>query len=261
MNLVRSAAASLGAIVLAACAATPQPVLLPTHTPPPAPTTAVQPLQPQHTLNAKAGRLDYLKFVPRQYDVAKPWPVLIHLHGASHTGKPADLPRDGGLAAVIERRPEFGAIVISPLLANGENWPQKFAAILELLDELPRQHNIDRDRVYLTGWDSGAEAAWQLAQAQPYRFAALVPVAGAIALPKDKLCALKNVPVFLMHGSQDAILPSEKVQVQSLQFRDCGGNIIVRTFESEKHDVWATGYANNEWSDWMFFRVRPKGVG
>jgi predicted peptidase len=48
------------------------------------------------------------------------------------------------------------------------------------LDEAVREFNGDPDRLYLAGFSLGGYGTWQIAAANPGKFAALVPVAGGV---------------------------------------------------------------------------------
>lgn len=243
-------------MLLAACA-TPQ--VVPTAVPPSAPETRRG--QFASTFTYKDVTLRQLVYLPAKFDPAKPWPVILNLHGAAHNGADLNLlKRDGTLPELMERSPKLEAIVLSPQIEGG-NWQTRFDALNALLDDAARRYNADPDRIFLTGWDTGGEAAWLYAFNQPHRFAGLLPVASKVPLNKEQLCKLNHLPIFGMHGAEDKQIPSELVQLASLQIRDCGGNILMRTFEKTPHEAWRTAYANNEWGDWLAFRVRPKRAG
>src|SRR3546814_10408816 len=94
------------------------------------------------------------------------------------------------------------------------------------LDAATAECNGDRDRTYLTGMSMGGYGTWELALAQPERFAALVPVCGAVRQISDERAlyvtrvagdpdpyatiaeTLRDVPVWIFHGATDDVGPT-----------------------------------------------------
>jgi polyhydroxybutyrate depolymerase len=79
------------------------------------------------------------------------------------------------------------------------------AFVAALLDVLTESYPIDQDRVYATGFSNGAMLTYVLAAEYPQSFAAVAPVAGAM-YPGQEFPEIP-VPILIMHGSSDAVVP------------------------------------------------------
>lgn len=78
------------------------------------------------------------------------------------------------------------------------------AYVLRLLEELARVANIDRARVYATGFSNGAAMVQRLACAMPDRIAAIAAVSGANQFGAAQGCSpSRAVPVLAVHGEKD----------------------------------------------------------
>src|SRR3546814_2681895 len=77
-------------------------------------------------------------------------------------------------------------VVFPPVPENGEWQGAKARVAFAALDAATAEFNGDRDRTYLTGMSMGGYGTWELALAQPERFAALVPVCGAVRQISDE---------------------------------------------------------------------------
>lgn len=79
-----------------------------------------------------------------------------------------------------------------------------------LMDHLIQNHRIDPARIYATGASNGGMLCHQLACCLPGRIAAIAPVMGTP--PQYVLDAgekVKPIPVLIIHGTDDQILPYE----------------------------------------------------
>lgn len=77
--------------------------------------------------------------------------------------------------------------------------------IAELIDDVAAGHAIDRRRVYVVGMSNGAMMAYRLASEIPERIAAVVAVAGSLAV--DDCSKARDVPVLHIHGERDSNVP------------------------------------------------------
>lgn len=89
-------------------------------------------------------------------------------------------------------------------------------ALGTFVDEMLERHPVDRRKLLLLGFSQGGVMAYDLFLRQPERFAGLAalsawlpPELAAQAPPAD---AHKNLPVLVMHGSEDPMIPLERAQ-------------------------------------------------
>ncbi len=74
-----------------------------------------------------------------------------------------------------------------------------------LLDELARRWNVDRNRVYATGFSNGAGMTFRLGLELAGSLAAIAPVAGHLAVASPH--PVRPVPTLFLIGSADPLVP------------------------------------------------------
>ncbi len=136
----------------------------------------------------------YGMYVPRSYDPARKWPLLVLLHGGGsdymatlrlamgYTRLPG---KAQGLAArripVAAGLPDLPALIATP--SGYGNTDFRWAAeteVLEVVDDVRRHYAVDEDRVWLAGISRGGWAALQIGLRHAGRFAAVVDISGFV---------------------------------------------------------------------------------
>jgi polyhydroxybutyrate depolymerase len=133
--------------------------------------------------------------VPPQAASGQPLPVVLNFHGASgdarshqqYVGMDRLADRAGfvivypnGTGPIPDQLLTWNAgTCCGPAQADGVD---DIGFVRALLDDIPRHLAADPARVYATGLSNGAMLTYRLAAEAPERFAAIAPVAGAMAL-------------------------------------------------------------------------------
>lgn len=153
----------------------------------------------------------YLLHLPKDHDVkVLPTPLVIVLHQFTDTPKGTETL--SGFSEVADRA---GFIVVYPKGIN-RGWnagmrgaPDDVAFIGSLIDALSQQYNIDQDRIYACGLSAGGMMSQYLA-CRTDRFAAVAAIAGSLTQGAADGCTnTRKVPVMLMHGTDDPVVPFE----------------------------------------------------
>lgn len=193
------------------------------------------------------GTVRCLVWTPHQYATeAKPWPLILFLHGAGERGDDLDVLRKVGLPKVLDRGRKFPFIVVAPQ-TNERRWnPEELNG---LLDQVMASYLIEPDRVYVTGLSMGGYGTWALAAAHPGRFAAAVPICGG----GDPRWAngLQDLPIWAFHGAKDEVVPlsASEEMVQALEA--AGGNVQFTVYPDAEHDCWSETYDNPHLYEWL----------
>jgi predicted peptidase len=217
-----------------------------------APATLVQRekhFEAQITVIAK---MDYLLFLPQGYEQSKQrWPLMLFLHGAGESGTDLAKVKTHGPPKVVESKPDFPFILVSPQSA-GRGWNSD--TLNALLNDVIRQYRVDERRIYLTGLSMGGYGTWSLAAAHPERFAAIVPICGG-GNPADakKLAAL---PIWVFHGAKDPTVPVQRSREMVEAIQAAGGNVKFTEYPEAKHDCWTETYDNPELYKWLLAQKR-----
>lgn len=172
----------------------------------------------QHSMAAGGEERSYRLFVP-PHNAAQPLPLMVVLHGG--LGNADETERTTGMNRVARAN---GFMVAYPngtgarLLKNRRTWNagnccgpasdrgiDDVAFIRAMLADIARKTALDRRRVYVTGMSNGAMLAYRLACEMPSQIAAIVPVAGTMAV--NRCPGIENIPVLHIHGEKDRNVP------------------------------------------------------
>ncbi len=163
--------------------------------------------------------MEYCLYLPKSYDKAKASPLVVALHGLNSS--PAQIMGYPGLVKLAE---EHGYVVVSPMGYNSRGWygsmgwnmPLNTPAnlgelsekdVMNVLATTRKDVNIDPNRIYLMGHSMGGGGTWHLGLKYPQLWAALAPIAPAIYRSPDALTTIKSMPVILVQGDADKLVP------------------------------------------------------
>jgi len=163
--------------------------------------------------------MEYALFVPTTYDKEKKSPLMVALHGLG--SNPQQIMRYRGLTDLAEKH---GYIVVAPMGYNSRGWygqralqkkdgdPENLSELSEkdvmnVLGIVKKDYAIDPDRIYLMGHSMGGGGTWHLGIKYPDTWAALAPIAPAIFRPATDVEKIKHVPVILVQGDNDNLVP------------------------------------------------------
>jgi polyhydroxybutyrate depolymerase len=159
----------------------------------------------------------FLVHVPPGCDPNRPAPVVLAYHGSSMNARMM-----ATYSGLSKKADEAGFIVVYPNgtgpsklimtfdcgglpeLQGGKTRPDDVAFTARMLDDLETVLNIDRKRVFATGFSNGGMMCHRLAAELSDRIAAIAVVSGPIALEKFEL--RRPVPVLYFHGTDDTIV-------------------------------------------------------
>lgn len=89
------------------------------------------------------------------------------------------------------------------------NLRNEFAYFDAIAADAAEHHNIDRDRILISGFSSGGFMTWYLACEDARKFAGFAPIAGAFWEPLPEECPTAPPYLFHVHGSTDTVVPLE----------------------------------------------------
>ena len=190
--------------------------------------------------------LPYLLYTP---DTAANVPVILFLHGSGERGDDLVHVGDEGLPEILANLPE-AATVVAPQCPEDSRWTEHLETLEKILDEVAARYAVDPKRIYLTGLSLGGQGAWYLAARHPERFAALVPVCGRSN--PEEADRLVNLPTWVFHGADDAVVPPEESEKMVRALREAGGHAKLTVYPNVGHNSWARAYAEDDLYAWMF---------
>lgn len=227
----------------------------------------------------------YSMYVPKGYgtDSSQKWPMVVMLHGAWSNHHLA-LRRVMGISnnrgeddpsakRFMPALPDVPYIIVTP---NGfeTSWYKGYAEedVWRAIDEVTCQFTIDPNRIYLTGLSMGGMGTGMLGLNHPDRFAAIAPVCGFFGGPfedgdppkPDFLKRLVNcaapmeltenalyLPVKLMHGDKDPVVPVQNSIDLNAKLTELGYRTEIELYPGVGHDAWVPAYENARIFEWF----------
>jgi hypothetical protein len=130
-------------------------------------------------LDYDSRRQRYLLYVPKAYDRARAWPVVLFV-------SPGDDPL--GWPAWKKACEDHGMFFCAAYGAGGRCPPaQRVRLLLDALDDVRRHYNLDPDQTYVAGFAGSARTACLIAFSLPEAFAGVISVSDTMPLgpPED----------------------------------------------------------------------------
>lgn len=192
----------------------------------------------------------YVKYLPKDYDENKNYPLVFFLHGAGERGENLDVAmRYGYMKYVREDEKDYPFIFIAPQCPNEKYWGCYTESLLAFLDWICEELPIDKTRIYLTGLSMGGTGTWMLAMAAPEKFAAIAPICGSGICWNAGI--IKNIPIYIYHGDCDDIVPiSESINMMK-RINKSGGNARIEICYGLGHNAWDIAYTDKKLENWM----------
>lgn len=221
----------------------------------------------------------YQVFVPADaVRAAGPLPVVLFLHGSGERGRDGMKQTKAGIGPYLrEHASTFPALVVLPQVPNRQEWDGLNNRVaLAALDATLAEFPADPSRQYLTGMSMGGYGSWNIALSAPDRFAAIVPVCGAVIAPREERQTLfvaavaneadpyaalaqrlKNVPVWMFHGAKDdVVLPDDDRKLHAA-FKAVGAADARYTeYPDGNHNAWDATYADTAMWTWLLAQKR-----
>src|SRR5262249_44809870 len=102
-------------------------------------------------------------------------------------------------------------------LGGGQDAPENLRELSEkdvmnVLALVRKEFNIDDKRLYLMGHSMGGAGTWHLGTKYPELWAGLAPIAPAGVGQATGLDKIKHIPVIVVQGDQDTMVPAERTR-------------------------------------------------
>ena len=172
--------------------------------------------------------------VPQSYEPTRDYALIVCLHGAGFTGE-----------AYLDRwnsRLGEGYILACPTYPAGA-WFTRRAEdlVLATVQAVQQRYRIDPNRIFLSGMSNGGIGAWLIGMHHAPLFAGLAPMASGI---DDVLFPflenLRTTPTYIIHGSQDQVMPVELSRKLAGELKNLGYPYIYR--EHDRTHAMAGGH-------------------
>ena len=205
----------------------------------------------------KVVKANYLLYLPKDYgkEADKKWPLILFLHGSGESGSDFEKVMMHGPPKLVAAGKEFPFIIVSPQAPTSRiGW--QVETLNTLLDDVIQKYGVDQDRVYLTGLSMGGFGTWNLASANPERFAAIAPICGGGQPFMAR--RLKDLPIWVFHGGKDPTVPVKLSEDMVDALKKAGSDVKFTVYPEAGHDSWTATYDNPELYTWLLSHTRKK---
>ncbi|MEC4114129.1 carboxylesterase family protein [Myroides pelagicus] len=175
-------------------------------------------------------------------------PLIIFLHGKSLSGTNIDRVKRYGPLKGVEKGLDIPAYLVAPQLPSG---PWNADKIDEIVSYMIDNYNIDERRIYVTGMSLGGYGTMKYVGKYPSRVAAAIALCGGGE--SADACASTTVPIKLIHGDKDFIVPlseSKKI-MRAIQACDIGAPIELEVVKGGTHGSVEDLYRHIELYHWL----------
>jgi predicted peptidase len=199
----------------------------------------------------------YVEYLPKDYDPAKEYPLVLFLHGAGERVQdPHQAMFHGYMKYVREQGKEYPFIFIAPQCIGNAYWGSYTESLSAFLDFILETYAVDRRRVYLTGLSMGGTGTWMFAMARPNTFAAIMPVCGSGIY--WNVANLLKTPIYMVHGDCDTCVPISNSVEMLTSINSRGGNAKLKICYGVGHDAWNYAYTDDTLLEWMLSQRLPE---
>lgn len=223
---------------------------------------------------AEDQQLNYRLMKP-EMQPGKKYPLVIFLHGAGERGDDNQAQLVHGLKdfASDANRKSYPCWVIAPQCPRDQKWanlawnskditlPEEpsptMQLVMQLLDKtLADNPSIDVGRIYITGLSMGGFGTIDAVARWPEKFAAAAPVCGGGDSRPEIVAKMNQVPWWIAHGKDDAVVPFELSEKLVAALKTAGANVTFVEMEQVGHDSWTKTYNNPDFIKWLFSKQK-----
>jgi phospholipase/carboxylesterase len=188
-----------------------------------------------HADNDRGTRGGFSLYVPETWDGRAPMSLVVALHGGHGHG------RDFLWSWLREARGRE-TLVLAPT-SESRTWsllgPDVDAPrLLQMVESVGQRYPVDRSRVLLTGMSDGATYALMQGAREGSPFTHLAPACGVLhpmLLTGTALHALRDRPIYLIHGALDWMFPVGTTRVAREVLTAAGARLVYREIEDLSH--------------------------
>ncbi len=223
--------------------------------------------------DADGEELPYRLMMPLKVKRGQTYPLVLSLHGGGCEGtdNTVQLMSVVPIFTTAAARRDFPSYVLAPQCPPGTAWVDERAATadgyrfptepsmplrmaLELVERLPDEYPIDRDRIYVVGYSRGATGGWDALIRRPDLFTAGVLLCGR-GVPA-RAAGIADIPVWVAHGAHDDAISADCSRAMVRALRAAGGNPRYLEYLDGDHNVGWNALQDPDLMPWLFARRR-----
>jgi len=154
-------------------------------------------------------------------------PLILSLHGCAACGVSPEAHKFTGCLAEAGFT-SINAIILSPN-SNGEIWitENNYNQVTTLMDLASTYLPVDTGKIVAHGYSDGGNGSWFFAETASNVFSASIPMASHYNTINNGVGRLIPIPMYVIHGTEDALFPIEQVRVWVGASIDSGSDITM----------------------------------
>lgn len=182
-------------------------------------------------------------------------PLIVFLHGKSLSGTNIDRVKRYGALKGVEKGLDIPAYLVAPQLPSG---PWNADKVDEIVSYMIKTYGIDEDRIYVTGMSLGSYGTMKYVGEYPDRVAAAISICGGGDI--GDACNLAQVPIKVIHGDKDFIVPLSESQKIVNAVKKCNKQapIELQVVKGGNHGSVEDLYRHMELYDWLLKHTKSK---
>lgn len=244
--------------------------------PPPARGVSIDDFQPRTYADRAGHKLPYRIYVPRGYDPAKKYPLVLFLHGSGGRGTDNrhQLADQGAPLVFVqpENQARWPVFMVAPQCPPDQQWVAMpwgapsgkgkrpapptwpMEAALAVVDQLAAEFpGIDTSRLVVTGISMGGFGTWDAAVRSPRKWSAAVPICGGY--DETALEPIVKLRLWAFHAEDDRTVPVARTRELITALRARGGQPRYTEYPASAkhgHFSWIPAYKDPELLPWLF---------
>ena len=190
--------------------------------------------------------IQYLMYIPDNFDETKKYPLFFHLHGAGSRGRDFENFKDSTILTLLEQTedsPLSKAVCIFPQ-CHTDTWFELFEELIELVKYIVDLNYIDKTRITGSGISMGGYAMYQLMMTIPEDFTrSIICCGGGMYWNAGRL---KNIKFKIFHGKKDVVVfPDEAVHMYD-RLKEVGADAELTIYPDCDHNCWDKTFTNQQ---------------
>jgi len=207
--------------------------------------------QPKAVLN----KTSYQFWLNEPKEVKDKMPLIVFLHGRSLSGTDINRVKRYGALKGVEKGLDIPAYLVAPQLPSG---PWNADKVDEIVSYMIKTYNIDEDRIYVTGMSLGSYGTMKYVGEYPDRIAAAVSICGGGDV--QDACNLAQVPIKVIHGDKDFIVPLSESQKIVNAIKKCNKQapVELEVVKGGNHGSVEDLYRHMDLYNWLLQHTKEK---
>jgi len=214
--------------------------------------------------------LPYRLLLPKNFDNAKKYPLIIFLHGVGERGNDNELQLVHGkdLFINMNRNNNFPSIVAFPQCSKNSYWANvsrinnsfsfsdnptenKSLKLVEgMINELQSNFKINSNQIYIGGLSMGGMGTFELVYRNPDMFAAAFAICGGANPKIGEKISKTNWRIY--HGDKDFVVPVKLSIDMYNSIKSFNKNVYLKIYPDVNHNSWDNVFREPDLFKWLF---------